>query len=684
MSYAAIDNKAIQATEYFHVSRLLQDSIDHKPDPWLRLVIRRALDIVCKNKIFDGWEFEVEKWFEGATLNASLKYDRDRSRKKREEYSLGNIFPLPEKKTTLVCDMTGIDGREQEASEIQGKQFPDYVVIISAKNTRSLAKSRIAMVFEGEPHGKDHNKKNNGMFLYQKMFHDAAFCQDINPDISAIFIALAMMACEDTGPSGNALEFPEWTQALLESCVLLVTRLFVYTLDMLPGKDFIGEELGKIGVDKTKRTYDLYCWINVEHKGSSRIQYDALTCFDQFSSGEILDGDTVNANAADATGTKVHNCEFMRILQYNNKISNIENQDRWPLLSDNSDHTFYAKKIKFECKKMPTTILAVERATKTVDSTGAVNMQIINRQIDMTNRRIQRLNVQVQKYRSAKIGPPVPPAVIIADLDDLIIDDLSEIKRLQASLAKLQARVAGTVIRSRGMWYPNNVQEILDTDKMNRKISDLTPLCDFMDPIVNKTDTVNFQDIGTKQRFDYSDQAEFDKYNGHIYLTLPWLWVNIGFLFMLNRKLQYEWTKVGKPLKLMDDFKNQHVQGKWRGGAGCEVEVQMFPKASKTLFARLCSEMSKKTQTVEIDPTFETFLFETCGWQDCNEPQSPAMFFRLLGVSNVKTGCLISSNMLKTPNPRFEGIKKTFPLNAQVEIDYAVEALAATIYHKPP
>jgi hypothetical protein len=234
------------------------------------------------------------------------------------------------------------------------------------------------------------------------------------------------------------------------------------------------------------------------------------------------------------------------------------------------------------------------------------------------------------------------------------------------------------------MWYPNNVQEILDTGKMNRQISHLSPLCDFMDVIVNNTDNVNFQDIGTKQRFDYSIPADFDNYDGHIYLTLPWLWVNIGFLYMLNRKVKYEWTNLGDPLKLMEDFKNQHGQGKWRGGAGCEVEVQMFPTESKTLFARLCKEMSKETQTVKIDPAFETFLFETCGWQDCNEPQSPAMFFRLMGVSNVKTGCLISSAMVKSPNPRFEGIKKSFPLNAQVEIDYAVAALAATIYHKPP
>jgi hypothetical protein len=152
---------------------------------------------------------------------------------------------------------------------------------------------------------------------------------------------------------------------------------------------------------------------------------------------------------------------------------------------------------------------------------------------------------------------------------------------------------------------------------------------------------------------------------------------------MMNKKVNYEWRKPGILVKLAEDFRRDGMQN-WRGGAGNEVEVQTFPKQSNTLFARLCRQMSKETHTVKLDDAFQTFLFETCGWERCNEAQSPAMFFRLLGVSSVKTGCLISSTMVKTPNARFDSIKKSFPLNAQVEIDYAVAALAATIYHTEP
>jgi hypothetical protein len=684
-AYTAMDNKAIEATEYFHVSRLLQDCHDHKPDPWLRLVMRRALDIVCKNKIVDGWDLTVEKWFEGATLNKAIKYDMVKRGKRKEEYSLGTLFPLPNGQTTLQIDTAA--GRSR-VFKIQGKQFPDYVVIIKAVNPTTSASSRLAMVFEGEPHEKDFSKKNKGMFLYQKMFQDAAFCQDINPDMPAIFIALAMLACEEKGPSGTDLEFPEWTQAVLESCVLLTTRLLAYTLNVLPGTDFIGDELAKIrSGDAPGTIYDLYCWVNVEHTGARRrpIFFDARTCFDQFSSEEILDGDEVNADAARAKGAKDHNCEFMRLLQYNNKISVRTGSDDWPLLHDNSEHTFYAKKIRIEHKQIPTTILAVERATKSVGAPTARNATRLNNQIRRLQTRIARLQQKIVEYRAAMVAPPIPSQLILNGLEEFIINDTEEIDRLNIELVRLQGVLAAQVIPSRGMWYPNNVKEILDAGgNMNRPIASLAPLCDFMTYIVINAFVVNFEAIRKKERFEYSDRAEFDKYNGHVYVTLPWLWINIGFLYMLNRKVKYRWTGAGDPMKLMEDFKNKHGHGKWRGGAGCEVEVQMFPKESKTLFAQLCKAMAKPAALVQIDDDFRTFLFETCGWQECNEPESPAMFFRLMGVSNVKTGCLISSAMAKSPNPRFESIKKSFPLNAQVEIDYAVAALAATIHHAAP
>lgn len=236
------------------------------------------------------------------------------------------------------------------------------------------------------------------------------------------------------------------------------------------------------------------------------------------------------------------------------------------------------------------------------------------------------------------------------------------------------------------MWYPRNVKNLVGAYHKNRSMTSLVPLNHFISPITWPTRVFDFDNLGQKELFIDTTNVptNIDDFDGHICVTLPWLWINIGFLYLLNRKVQYDWLDTRNLNKKMDQYKAKNPSGRWRGGIDNLVEVQMFPAASKTLFARLCTHIAKPMETVEINDEFKTFLLETCGWQDCNDAQSPAMFFRLLGVSNVKTGCLISSNMLKIPNPRFENIKKSFPLNAQVEIEYAVQALAATVYHTAP
>jgi hypothetical protein len=335
MSYKNTEDKALKCTSEFQVLKLLQEYHDHADDPWLRLVMKRALRIVCENKIFEVHDYtiEIEEDFEEVELGTALKYDMTESRNTPDEYAAGNIFPL--KNHTLV-DVDDVKYK------IQGTQKPDYIVILKATDTRGT-RTRFAIVFEGEAHRKDEGKKKVGMFLYEKMFQDAAFCQDINPLVPAIFIGLAMRACEKTGPSGKDQTFAQWTEALLESCVTLVTRLVMYTLDILPKKNFIDEKLAKINIrDKTPRAYDLYCWINVNYNDKrDLIQFNARTCFEEFSSTEIdiLSENNVEVDEVEGGTKKDHKDEFINLLKYNNTVTG-----EWPLPNENSEHNFYAKK----------------------------------------------------------------------------------------------------------------------------------------------------------------------------------------------------------------------------------------------------------------------------------------------------------------------------------------------------
>lgn len=664
MSYKDIEETALKLASNFHVLKLLQEYHDHTDDPWLRLVMKRALKIVCENKLFKDYTIEIEEEFEDRELGTALAYDMAKSGRRSDDYTGGNIFPFDTQ--TLVTD-------GGTAYKIQGSQFPDYIVILNARHSNGTEK-RFAMVFEGEANKKDAGKKKSGMFLYEKMFQDAAFCQDIQPGVSAIFIALAMRACEKEQTRGKNQTFPQWTEALLQSCVLMATRLVMYILNISPDKDFIGEELGKIDKrDRTARQYDLYCWINVTHGDRNNLlKIDARTCFEEFSSSEILQDDGVDVDSVQNEQKKDHKDEFIQLLKYNKVVTG-----EWPTPNESSEHTFYTKKIVFHHKKTPVTILAVERATRSVERNKDVDAAA---SIDQIETRVKRLDKRIADID----GEIAVGGLTQAEEDDLeerkeYIED--ELERLQKAIDELNAR--GQVTLSRGMWYPNNVREVLGPRRSNRTISNLRPMCNFMS-LYPGTIRLDFEDFG-KKRVDtiLTDSENLVPHQGHICITLPWLWTNIGFLYMLNKKVNYEWTKSGNLVALAQKFKRNRNQN-WRGGVGGEVEVQMFPRNSKTLFARLCKAMSVPTATVKLDDQFKEFLFETCGWKDCDESNSPAMFFRLLGVSNVKTGALISSAMAKNSNPRFENIKKSFPLNAQVEIDFAVAALAAMIYHTTP
>jgi hypothetical protein len=692
--YGDIERKALALTKDFFVESLLQDFVAHKPDPWLRLIMRTALEIICKNKIFEEWTLKIDVFYDGRALTTAIRDDAPKSGKTAHDYACGTYFPLHSTHLGVHNVDTGID----EQYEIRGMQLPDTIFIVNGTRTDGRTE-RIPMVFEGEAHQKDHAKKNNGMFLYQKMFQDAAFCQDIHihPEMSAIFIALALRTCEDDQT------FPQWTRAALESCVLLMTRLLMYTLKILPqNRNFIDSNLRRIAPpdNVNNRTYDLYCWVNAKYKEQSELlQFDANTCFDEFSSQEILnddenDADKVKADAMDAEGTKDHNCEFMNILKYNHLLSRQDGDDDWPLLHPNSEHTFYAKKIQFTQANVPITILAVERATAHTDggvarTTGQKNIDTIDVRLALLAARV--VNIDAKIAAAAAVPAPVAAAAVAtaaAKLADRLERKAGiglEVARLTRNRLILVTNLANVVVRSRGMWYPRNVQNLVANNTNNRSIQSLVPLTQFMVPVRRLTN-FNFNPMEQKQMFVDATKVptNIGDFDGHICVTLPWLWINIGFLYLLNRKVQYDWTSPRNLEKNMTEFRTNNPTGKWRGGALHEVEVQMFPAGSKTLFARLCRHNVKDIETVKINDEFEKFLYETCGWKDCNMAQSPAMFFRLLGVSNVKTGCLISSSMVKIPNPRFESIKKSFPLNAQVEIEYAVEALAATVYHTAP
>ncbi len=109
-------------------------------------------------------------------------------------------------------------------------------------------------------------------------------------------------------------------------------------------------------------------------------------------------------------------------------------------------------------------------------------------------------------------------------------------------------------------------------------------------------------------------------------------------------------------------------------------EMEMFAENSTSLFAHLCRA---RQETAGIDQELGAFLQNKCGWTNATSASSPAVFFALLGVRNLITAHTLAKRCSGAPNKyntELEKVKDTFPLAAQVEIDYALECLCRHYY----
>jgi hypothetical protein len=107
--------------------------------------------------------------------------------------------------------------------------------------------------------------------------------------------------------------------------------------------------------------------------------------------------------------------------------------------------------------------------------------------------------------------------------------------------------------------------------------------------------------------------------------------------------------------------------------------ITMFRAGSSSLFAHLCTQRHEDTT---FEPDIQTFLTQTCGWTNADSASSPAVFFKMIGASNLITAHSFAMQLQrKSPlTSKFEEVKATFPLAAQVEIDYGIECLCRHYY----
>jgi hypothetical protein len=231
-----------------------------------------------------------------------------------------------------------------------------------------------------------------------------------------------------------------------------------------------------------------------------------------------------------------------------------------------------------------------------------------------------------------------------------------------------------------GMWYPIHV---------DRYISELNGRD--VDNFLVPRDTRNklkFEDglssIRATNKTNPISEREFrrnymEKLFGHVVFTLPWLWVNLGFLCTLKSSLNYRVLKnATNTLQMYVTFTRKHsTQISSRDTV--QNAMEMFPAKSGSLFSYLCNQ---RRAEVELDADLATFFKQKCGWVNADSARSPAMFFNMIGASNLITAHTLAKQLQRKTalNDRVEQVKAVFPLAAQVEIDYALDCLCRHYY----
>jgi hypothetical protein len=246
-------------------------------------------------------------------------------------------------------------------------------------------------------------------------------------------------------------------------------------------------------------------------------------------------------------------------------------------------------------------------------------------------------------------------------------------------MADVQALIRDKSFVCSGMWYPMHVHAYVEGLRNSRMENFLIPsqlngVVLFKKPF---SDLPNTDQAHILTEVDFFTRYKADM-SGQVIFALPWLWINIGFLCKLKSTLTYKVGK-GNTIAAYTSFTRKHATNV-NSRDNVENKMEMFADGSTSLFAHICRGQQA---SAGIDNELASFLRNKCGWTNAASASSPAVFFALLGVRNLITAHTLAKRS-RVPRSKYsvelEKVKDSFPLAAQVEIDYALECLCRHYY----
>lgn len=668
------DNDLIHLIGPLDYSKMVSGVILHgKREHWMVSLFTYALELIKSKGIFGlnslrGGSFIENQYNEMFTLYSKKSTAQAGCTKMLPnnyhlrhvnflKYSLASVNSLVERPQPVSANLKCMNH----------VQKPDAYVRLNFKMEDGSIR-QMAIVYEAECHNKDVDKApGKGGFLHNKMFQAMGRCHDTNCAVSGVVICSVMFRHnkESFARRTQACHFDKIACAFLQAHVRLLYYLIEYNRVNDKNTSWIGQQLKrKMKGFQPTDIFDFVCAINVASKNSV-CSSNGQGLFETLKAGRGAEFTNYTAQMHrmfDAGTHSLANCD----INLGDRLQNWE--------------------------------VTCERLTfNTTVDTGRVGMTVVIYCV-------LRAPFDSLVYNAGRRPQPIRGVLYPLHIDALV-GSLSATTNVRASLVNSK-QVQLFRFPSRGLqnllvWRRRNgpQPDVLPWLWFGFKIHTTVNIWNLYDQtqerLAQSVSQTNHQNQGLPvaqhqhtiiQKFrqkkgHHANIALLCELTGYFKFILPLMYLGMASFIKISDDIEYSCGN-DDTLKAFDEFvdskkEDNVVRGKDKAGiVSSQNQGVLFTSKSKSLFKTILDSIHEEYSDIEFDPLLEAFLQKECGWTNINVSSSPAMIFKILGVTHLLSAHNFARQVVASPPPRYTQILQTFPVGFQIEVDFVMRELA--------
>jgi hypothetical protein len=527
---------------------------------------------------------------------------------------------------------------------------------------------QMAIVYEAECHNKDAEKRpGDGGFLCNKMFQDMGRCHDTNPEVSGVVICSVMFQHnkESFANRTQTCHFDRIACAFLQAHVRLLYYLIEYNRVKDKDTSWIGGQLKKkMKGFKHTDIFDFVCAINAtsnNHVCSSN-------------------GEGLLATLKTGKGAEYAHYIWQMRRTFGFGIHSLADCDI------NLGERLQNWEVTYERLTFNTTVDEKRVGMKVV--IYCVLRAPLNALVNSAARRLDPIRGVLYPVHIHALVSSLTPT---ADLRPSLVN------AKQTKLFRVHSRRLHNLLvwrRTHGpqpdvlpsLWFGFGVHTTINIWNLeDRTVEQLTQSVSRMNlrnaqrPQAQHQRNVieNFR----QKRGNHKNVALASELTGYLKFILPLMYLGMSSFIKISDDLQYS-TGADDTHKAFDEFvdskkEDNVVRGKNSSGIVTSIKSgALFSSKSNSLFKTIISSMHEEHAEVDFDPSLEAFLQKECGWENIRVSSSPAMIFKILGVTHLLSAHNFAKQVVASPPPRYTQILQTFPAGLQIEVDFVMRELA--------